>query len=189
MIVLYCSTAAILLFDFIYKCPSTVYIAKIGFIISYLSVFVVGLFKGKPFKIAENILLVLAFVNLAMDVIVEMTSGVRFNDYVVSEIINKYSGDDVVFFYFPDHGLDIFESNDSFCGHGLISDPESWRIAVITPFLAFYSERFAEVHPELILMLQEKAAQPFCTDTFIYLLAETLGVKTLDGINTSDGLK
>lgn len=82
MIVLYCSTAAILLFDFIYKCPSTVYIAKIGFIISYLSVFVVGLFKGKPFKIAENILLVLAFVNLAMDVIVEMTSGVRFNDSV-----------------------------------------------------------------------------------------------------------
>jgi heptose-I-phosphate ethanolaminephosphotransferase len=58
----------------------------------------------------------------------EYDNSVLYNDYVVSEIIKCFADKDAVVLYFSDHAIDLFETDEKYCGHALSNNASSENI-------------------------------------------------------------
>lgn len=102
-----------------------------------------------------------------------------YNDFVTDEIIKKYEDSDAVVFYFSDHGLDIFESQEDYCGHA-INSPESISIGTDIPFYIFISDQFKEKHPSLADRFLKAKSNGFSTDKFIFTVMDLCRISFCD---------
>lgn len=107
----------------------------------------------------------------------EYDNSVLYNDSVVYELISFFKEKEAIVFYFSDHGLDIFNSSDDFCGHANAEDPESFYWGTQIPFMVYMSESYKEKYPEKVREIEEKADEPFRTDDFMFFLMDIIGVK------------
>lgn len=100
-----------------------------------------------------------------------------YNDYIVASILRIFEDEEVLAFYFPDHGMDIFETDPEVCGHARGTDPKSVATAREIPFFIYMSDLYKERHPSQIQMVQESIDKPFNTENFIYTLMDIAGWK------------
>lgn len=107
----------------------------------------------------------------------EYDNSVLYNDSVVYELISLFKEKEAIVFYFSDHGLDIYNSSEDFCGHANANNPESYYWGTQIPFMVYMSDRYKEKFPEKVQVIEEKADEPFRTDDFIYMLMDIIGVK------------
>lgn len=98
-----------------------------------------------------------------------------YNDLVIDSIIGKYEDKDAVIFYFSDHGLDIYETDQEYCGHAL-STPESEKIGREIPFIVYMSPKFCEKRPEISNRIRNNTCRSYVTDKFIYSVMDVAGV-------------
>ena len=103
-----------------------------------------------------------------------------YNDYVVSEIFKNYKDSESVVIYFPDHGVDIYESDPEFVGHAKKNDEASENVAKQIPFYVYISPKFREKFPELTEKIKQNNDKEFCTDDMIYTVMDIAGVKFSD---------
>lgn len=107
--------------------------------------------------------------------VAQYDNATLYNDFTLDSIIGRYADSDAVVFYFPDHGLDVYESDSGYCGHAL-PNPESESIGVKIPFLVYLSDKYREIRPELSQRISGAGDEPFTTDKFIYAMMDAAGL-------------
>lgn len=101
-------------------------------------------------------------------------NATHYNDYVVNGIIRKFADRDAIVFYFSDHGLDLFDTDPAFFGHGR-KTPESQAAAKRIPFMVWLSPKFKELRPATSRRIAAAKGDGFCTDCLIYSVMDAMG--------------
>ena len=81
--------------------------------------------------------------------IAEYDNATRYNDYVLSEIINKIEKTSSILFYFSDHGEEVYDYRDHY-GRvlGNVVDENLVNAIYRVPFVVWLSDRYKEQYPE-----------------------------------------
>lgn len=103
-----------------------------------------------------------------------------YNDYVVSEIFKNYKDSESIVIYFPDHGVDIYESDPDFVGHAKKNNEASEFVAKQIPFFVYVSPKYKEKFPGMVEKIQQNVNRTFCTDDMLYTIMDIAGVKFPD---------
>lgn len=110
------------------------------------------------------------------DVLADYDNATLFNDYVVSSIMDLYKNENAIILYFPDHGLDVCDTDPTYFGHARATQ-ESQNHCKQIPFMIYFTNVFLGSYPSIVNYLKNKKTEEFCTDKFIYLLLEITGYK------------
>ena len=103
-------------------------------------------------------------------------NSILYNDYVVNEIIKRFTNDNAIIFYFSDHGLDFYESKPTYCSHASEARPESKAAGVRIPFMVYMSNKFQELYPDRVDRVRDSKQKFFRTDDFIYSIMDILDI-------------
>ena len=111
------------------------------------------------------------------EAIAQFDNATLYNDYVVASIFDLYKEANALLFYFPDHGLDLYDTTPDYCGHAQESDPRSMEICRQIPFFVYPTDQYREAHPDQVEQLTQAASQPFNIRDLIPLLLKITGYK------------
>lgn len=109
------------------------------------------------------------------DIAAHYDNACLYNDYVVSKIINTYKNDNAVVFYFPDHGLDVFQSSPDGFGHVRGIRANTAEIGYQIPFFVYTSRKYKEQNKEMVIQLQQSLQRKFCTADMTFTLMHIAG--------------
>ena len=112
--------------------------------------------------------------------IAQYDNSTRYNDHIVASIFDLWKDQCVLAFYFPDHGLDLYETRDNYCGHALENNQRSWDAACQIPFFIYVSDSYREAFPEQVERISQSLDKPFNTRDFIYALLQLTGWRLPD---------
>lgn len=107
-------------------------------------------------------------------------NSLRFNDYIISQIIARFSSSETLLLYFSDHGLDFFDSSPDYCSHAKAAVPQSVEAGRKIPFFIYFSEKYAAAHPHTIERLRKSTDVKWCTVDLIYTLMDITGISIAD---------
>jgi heptose-I-phosphate ethanolaminephosphotransferase len=110
-------------------------------------------------------------------------NSVLYNDYVVSEIIKCFADKDAVVLYFSDHAIDLFVTDEDYCGHALKNNANSEKVSRQIPFMVYTSAKFRENHGDLTRMIEQSVDMHFNTTDLPYMVMQLLGVTFTDHAN------
>lgn len=107
-------------------------------------------------------------------------NATRYNDSIVSKIIEMYSEKDAVVIYFADHGD---EANDYRLHKGRARGLETLGAPCLhcqldIPFMIYTSESFVKRHPKIVSRIKDSIHRPFMTDDLPHLLFDIANIKT-----------
>ena len=103
-----------------------------------------------------------------------------YNDYVVDSIIKIFKDKESLIFYIPDHGEDIYDTDEEYCGHGITAVSESDSVGRDIPFIIYTSPVFQKNFPDKVKRIKKAVECSFCTEDFIYTLMDIIGYKFKD---------
>lgn len=103
-------------------------------------------------------------------------NSVLYNDYVVSEIISRFTEEETLLFYFPDHALDLYRGDDDYVGHGRAAVPLSEQYGREIPFIIFMSNKYIENFPAAAECIAKHTNRKFNTGDFMLSVMDILGV-------------
>lgn len=107
-------------------------------------------------------------------------NATRYNDSIVSQIIEMYSEKEALVIYFADHGD---EANDYRLHKGRARGLEKLGAPCLhcqldIPFMIYISDMFARRHPETVSRIKESVHRPFMTDDLSHLLFDIANIET-----------
>lgn len=107
-------------------------------------------------------------------VVATYVNSIYYNDYVVGEIIRKYSSEDAIVIYFSDHGEIIYDDpkNPNYHDHGML--PQGLTV----PLLIYLSPSMRERHPQLLERLNSYSKRPILLDDFTHAVCDFIGIKS-----------
>ena len=109
------------------------------------------------------------------DIVAQYDNALYYNDYVVSEIINRFRDKEALVVYIPDHGEAVYDEGGSIAGH-LEENPDRHMIEI--PVIFWASKKFREKYPEKWEAIEDAADRPYRTDDMIHTLMELADIKT-----------
>lgn len=133
--------------------------------------------KFKP----ENIVKELK--NSQKEIVAEYDNSVLYNDYIVNEIIKRFENTESIIFYFPDHGEEVFDSQNM-NGHRLDNPTDNMTEI---PFLIWTSEALKKNYPLLITRIEAAVSNCFYTENIIHTILDIGGIEA-DGYDASKSL-
>ena len=94
-----------------------------------------------------------------------------YNDWVVCSIMNHYKNDNAVVVYFPDHGEEVFDYRD--CQgrtHETEKTPDILKYQYEIPFMIWCSNKYKEIHPDVVSNISLAKDKPFMNDNVSQIL-------------------
>ena len=116
-------------------------------------------------------------------VVAEYDNSIRYNDYVVYEIISRFSGSDAIVVYLSDHASDVFVSSNNYAGPAKGGIPVSENAGREIPFMVYTSPLFREKHPDLQQRIENAVERPYRTDSIMYTIMDVAGVESVNGVS------
>lgn len=107
-------------------------------------------------------------------VLADYDNATLFNDYVVGEIINSHKEDDAIIIYFPDHSIDVFDTDDDFSGHAR-NDIKSIEHCKQIPFMVYVSPSLNRKAPNIKKNLMMEKDKAMCTDNLFDFVLRIAG--------------
>ncbi len=105
-------------------------------------------------------------------------NSVLYTDYVVSEIMRRYAGDDAVVIYFSDHGEDVYVTDPEYTGHAIMSSDRSKDLCMHVPMYFYLTPRFRQLHPWHVARIEGVCkSQEYYLSNLIYLISDLMSVK------------
>ena len=105
----------------------------------------------------------------------EYLNTLRYTDYILKKMIQHYSSQRALVFYFSDHGEMVDEPQQpGYFGHGTNVDHPS----VDVPFFVYASPQLRKEHPELWERIKKAQFRPISTAWFTNSLTSLLGIHT-----------
>lgn len=105
---------------------------------------------------------------------VHYINAILYNDFVINEFIKKIADDEVILFYFADHGEEVNDYRD-FIGHTLDS-----KYSVEIPFIIYMSDTFKARHPDIVTKVQKAQHKPFMSDNLMHALFDLLDIECVE---------
>ena len=106
-----------------------------------------------------------------------------YNDFVINTIINYFEEKEAIIIYFPDHGHDIYYTDENYCGHGITAIAESDSIGKVIPFMIYTSNLYKKRFPETTQRIIESSHNIFNTENIIFTLLDIAGYSFIDNNN------
>ncbi len=101
-------------------------------------------------------------------------NAVLYNDYVVSSLFDMIGGREAIAIYTPDHGIDIYESDPTFAGHAIVSNPKSYDLSRDIPCLIYMTPLFRKRHPDVAECVAKSVHKSFDMEDAIYLMMDLM---------------
>ncbi len=102
-------------------------------------------------------------------------NSLRYTDHLLEKMIQHYSSQRALVFYFSDHGEMVDEPEErGFFGHGARLNAPSLDI----PFFVYASPQLRKEHPELWEHIKKAQFRPISTAWFTNSLTSLLGIRT-----------
>ncbi|MBR8722496.1 Phosphoethanolamine transferase EptC [Fusobacterium necrophorum subsp. funduliforme] len=108
--------------------------------------------------------------------IAEYSNSLRYTDYVLNSIIQKFEKENMLCFYLSDHAEEMYESRNV---RGHAGDGGS-RYMVEIPMFLYLSPSFQKQNPELVNICEQRKTSPYMTDDIIHTVLGILGIQTPD---------
>lgn len=112
-------------------------------------------------------------------IIASYDNSILYNDYVVSQILNLFYDKESIAFYFPDHGLDVYESTDDYCGHAIQDSEDSKKVAKRIPFVVYCSPEFSDEFSVAVERIKASRKGEYCTSDVKTLIMDCIGAEIL----------
>lgn len=109
------------------------------------------------------------------EIVAQYDNAIYYNDYVVSEIIDRFRDKEALVIYVPDHGEAVYDEGGSIAGH-LEENPDRHMIEI--PVIFWASKQFRDKYPEKWEDIEEAADRPYRTDDMIHTIMELADIKT-----------
>lgn len=114
--------------------------------------------------------------NYQLQIRADYANAVLYNDYIVSEIIERFSDEEAIIFYFSDHCDEVYDERD-FVGH-TYSFVSKYMVEI--PFMIYLSDKFKSAHPQIAKRIQKAQNRPFMSDNFMHAFFDLLGIECVD---------
>ena len=102
-------------------------------------------------------------------------NSLRYTDHLLEKMLQHYSSQRALVFYFSDHGEMVDEPEErGFFGHGTRLNSSSLDI----PFFVYASPQLRKEHPELWTRIKKAQFRPISTAWFTNSLTSLLGIHT-----------
>ncbi|MGN0229530.1 MAG: phosphoethanolamine transferase [Muribaculaceae bacterium] len=111
--------------------------------------------------------------NNQRQILADYDNATLFNDYVVGEIINSYKNREAIIIYFPDHALDVFDTDDKF-GHAR-NEKNSIEHCRQIPFMVYVSPSLDNKAPDIKKKILIEKDKKLCTDNLFDFVLHTAG--------------
>ncbi len=109
------------------------------------------------------------------EIVAQYDNALYYNDYIVSEIINRFRDKEALVIYVPDHGEAVYDEGGSIAGH-LEENPDRHMIEI--PVIFWASQKFRDKYPEKWEAIEDAADRPYRTDDMIHTLMDLADIKT-----------
>lgn len=113
-------------------------------------------------------------------VLSEYDNSIRYGDFVVSEILSLFENTESLVFFFPDHSLDIYDTDPTYVGHARPEDPASYLAGTEIPFIVYPTNSYIEKHPDEIIRLKQSSNTVFNTEDMIYTILDIANFQFAD---------
>lgn len=107
-------------------------------------------------------------------------NSVLYTDYVVWQIIRLFENEDAIILFFPDHGMDIYESNPDYAGHALVGNATSFEVGTRIPFVIYPTEKYKQKFPEKLSVMKAAVDKPFITEDILYFIMDLANIRFCD---------
>lgn len=113
-------------------------------------------------------------------VIADYDNAVLYGDWIVSELMRSFSDKEAIVFFFPDHALDLYDSDPSYAGHTRPSDPESVHAGLQIPFFVYTTESYRKHFPNKNVRLLKAVDKTFNTEDIPYTIMDIANASFTD---------
>lgn len=120
------------------------------------------------------------------DILAAYDNSILYNDSVVSEIIERFKDEDALVLYFPDHSIDVFDTNDNYVGHAIEGNLDSYKVGTEIPFMIYVSSQFKDEHKKEWESIKNNTTKSFNTTNLIYSLLDLSNVDFIDHVAVKD---
>ena len=112
--------------------------------------------------------------------VAEYDNATRYNDFIVSEIINHFRDDESIVIYFSDHGDEANDYRPHVGRSHNFSDigAPGMHCQLDIPFIVYMSDAFKEKYPEVSENIKSSVDKPFMTDDLPYVLLDLVDMKS-----------
>lgn len=110
-------------------------------------------------------------------IVAEYDNALYYNDYVVTEIINKFRDKEALVIYLPDHAEAVYDEGAGFAGH---IEENANRHMIEIPLIFWASEKFRARYPEKWARIISSTDRPYMTDDMIHTVLDLVDVATED---------
>lgn len=105
------------------------------------------------------------------ELVASYDNSVLYNDYVLNEIIRLFHQDDALIVYFSDHAIDLFQSDEHYCGHAR-QNIRSMEAGTDIPFFVYMTKQCMEKHPSIYQKVIRDKDKKLDTGLFVPKLLE-----------------
>ena len=105
--------------------------------------------------------------------VAEYLNTIYYTDYIINEIVSRFSDKDAIMFYVSDHGEEMWQSG--FVGHGPTNVS---KYMVDIPFLIWVSDKYKEKRLENVERIKASLNKPFMTDNLVHVMLDLSGIET-----------
>lgn len=107
-------------------------------------------------------------------------NAVLYNDSIVYQIIRRFSKQDAIVIYMPDHGEECYEEDRGFIcrNHSATIDWPLAHYEFETPFWIYCSHTYIKNHPDIYQQIVQARNRRYMTDALPHLLFYLAGIST-----------
>lgn len=110
-------------------------------------------------------------------IVAEYDNALYYNDYVVTEIINKFRDMETLVIYLPDHGEAVYDEGAGFAGH---IEENANRHMIEVPLIFWASDKFKVKYPDKWAQILSCTDRPYMTDDMIHTVLDLVDIATED---------
>ena len=106
-------------------------------------------------------------------------NATKYNDKVISSIIEIFRNEDAIIIYFSDHSDEVYDYRN-FMGRShepIISKGRAMHQYEV-PFMFWVSDKYKKTHPDIIKKIENSVNRPYMTDDLPHLMLELAGIKS-----------
>lgn len=113
-------------------------------------------------------------------ILADYDNATLYNDSIVADIVRRFSTQNAIVIYMPDHGEECYEGNRGFfCrNHSAKIDYDLARYEFEIPFWIYCSPKYVASHREIFREIKAARRRPFMTDALPHLLLYLAGIHT-----------
>ena len=116
----------------------------------------------------------------------EYDNSVLYSDYVVSTIMHLFDEKEALVLFFPDHSLDIYDSDPSYAGHARTGNEVSVRAGEDIPFILYPTSRYKEAFPDKMERIKSACSNAFNTEDLIYTIMDICNIKFAENVSVEE---